>query len=41
MMTAVLVKSYDAPPVSVKEILRYAGAREGVPALRALAESYK
>lgn len=39
MMPAVFVKSYDAPPVSVKEILRYAGAGDENGQVRALAES--
>lgn len=39
MSAAVFVKSYEAPPVSRREILRYAGAREGDKSVEELLES--
>lgn len=38
-MTAVCVKTYPAPASDVREILRYAGVRENLPNMEALADS--
>ena len=35
-MSTVYTKIYDAPPVNLKEVLRYAGARQSTPELEAL-----